>query len=579
MLQTFLIKNFAIIDDLTIDFGDELNILTGETGAGKSILIDALGLILGDRANTSIVRKNASICELTASFNIENRTSLSKLLSEMGISQEDTLIIKREITTDGKTKCLINGTPASVGMLQTISSALVDIHGQHEHQSLIKPDSQRNMLDKYGNLENLTSEIADVFGKFTLLKNQLDELKNSEKDRMQKLDLYKYQLKEIEEAKLSSAKGETSQSGQGGETDENGLENEINRLNNAEKLFNYANDIYSLLYESDGSAVEKLGIAKKDIENLSAIDTAATESVVIINQAIEEVKLLATTFRQYKDNVEFNPKRLEEIIVKIELIKKLKRKYAPTVKEILEYADNIKKQINFFELADENIANLEKDGKSAEAKLKKLSLELSEKRTAVAKKLSKEIEAELFDLGMSKSKFFISVEKETDENGNYHFKSTGIDRIDYKIAANVGEDLKPLKTVASGGEMSRVMLAIKTVLAKADDTPTLIFDEIDAGLSGPMGQVVGKKLSVLSKNHQILCITHLPQLAAFSSEHFHISKIVSDGKTKTSISKLGADDKIAEIARMLGGGMESETSIKHAKELIKQARLPVLPHL
>ncbi|MDO8734200.1 MAG: DNA repair protein RecN, partial [Elusimicrobiota bacterium] len=551
MLQTFLIKNFAIISDLMIDFGDELNILTGETGAGKSIIIDALGLILGDRANTKIVRKNAPSCELTAIFNIENLKSLKKLLIEIGVPQEDTLIIKREITADGKTKCFINGSIASVGMLQTISTALVDIHGQHEHQSLIKPDNQRDMLDKYGNLESLTSEIANVFGKFTSLKNQLSDLKNSEKDRIQKLDLYKYQLKEIEEAKLF-------------EMDENGLENEINRLNNAEKLFNYANDIYSLLYESDGSAVEKLGIAKKHIENLAAIDRQEFENTAIINRAVEDVKSLADTFRQYKESVEFNPKRLEEIIVKIELIKKLKRKYAPTVKEILDYADNIKRQINFYELADENIAKLEKDGRAAEAKLKKISLELSEKRTAAAKKLSKGIETELMELGMAKSKFFISVEKETDENGNYHFKSCGIDRIEYKIAANIGEDLKPLKMVASGGEMSRVMLAIKTVLAEADDTPTLIFDEIDAGLSGPMGQVVGKKLSVLSKNHQILCITHLPQLAAFSSEHFHISKITDGGKTKTLVSKLNADEKVTELSRMLGGDIESETSIKHA---------------
>ncbi|MFA5778657.1 MAG: DNA repair protein RecN [Elusimicrobiota bacterium] len=559
MLDTFLIKNFAIIDDITIDFGTGLNILTGETGAGKSIIIDALGLILGDRANTKIVRKNAQSCELTASFNIENLKSLKKLLAEIGVPQEDTLIIKREITADGKTKCFINGSIASVGMLQTISSALVDIHGQHEHQSLIKPDNQRDMLDRYGNLEKLKLEIANVFGKFTSLKNQLYELKNSEKDRIQKLDLYKYQLKEIEEAKLF-------------EMDENGLENEINRLNNAEKLFNYANDIYSLLYESDGSAVEKLGIAKKHIENLAAIDRQEFENTAIINRTVEDVKSLADTFRQYKESVEFNPKRLEEIIVKIELIKKLKRKYAPTVKEILDYADNIKKQINFYELADENIAKLEKDGRAAESKLKEISIELSEKRNAAAKKLSKGIEAELAELGMAKSKFFISVEKETDENGDYHFKSSGIDRIEYKIAANVGEDLKPLKTVASGGEMSRVMLAIKTVLAKADDTPTLIFDEIDAGLSGPMGQVVGKKLSVLSKNHQILCITHLPQLAAFSSEHFHISKITDGGKTKTLVSKLNAGEKVTELSRMLGGGIESETSIKHAKELIKQTR-------
>ncbi|MDD5687921.1 MAG: DNA repair protein RecN [Elusimicrobia bacterium] len=560
MLQTFIIKNYAIIDDLTINFGNGLNILTGETGAGKSIIIDALGLILGERANSSIIRKNSSSCELTASFNIENLPQVKKLLSAIGISSEDMLIIKREITNDSKTKCFVNGAPATVGMLQTIGTVLVDVHGQHEHQTLIKTDSQRELLDSYGNLEALKTAVGSIFEKFTLLRSNLDELKNSEKDRLQKLDLYKYQLKEIEDAKLS-------------ETDETGLENEFNRLNNAEKLFNYAQEIYSLLYDSEGSAIEKLGIAKKAIENLSLIDTSTNENTKTINKTLDEIKSIADTFRQYKDNIEFNPKRLEDIIVKLELIKKLKKKYAPTVKEILDYANNIKKQIEFFEKADENILEMEKELKSSETKLKKSSVELSEKRTVAGKKLSKEVEKELFELGMPKSKFSISVEDEKDADGTYKFKSNGIDKIEYRIAVNVGEDLKPLKMVASGGEMSRIMLAIKTVLAKADKTPTLIFDEIDAGLSGYMGKVVGKKLKLLSKNHQIFCITHLPQLAVFSAIHFHISKNVSGERTVTSVQKLEGTEKVNEISRMLGSEKNTDISIKHAKELIKETTM------
>lgn len=559
MLQTFLIRNYAIIDDLTIDFGKDLNILTGETGAGKSIIIDALGLILGERATTSIIRKDAASCILTACFNIENLPLAKKILKKIDIVPEDTLIIKREIFADGKTKCFINGNPATAGMLQTIGAVLIDIHGQHEHQSLVKSENQREMLDGYGNLEKLRTAAAETFEEFSLIEKQLNALKDSEKDRMQKLDLYKYQLKEIDSAKLSEAGGKE-------------LENECSRLNNSEKLSSYAQEIYSLLYESEGSVTENLGKARKLIENLSTVDPSNSDSIKTVSQTLVEVKSVADTFRQYKDTVEFNPKRLEEIISQIELIKKLKRKYAPTVEEILEYAEKIRKQINLFEKADENILSLEKEIKLMYSKLKKIAEELSEKRSAAARKLSKEIERELLELGMPKAKFSIAVEQERNDDGSCRFMSHGIDTIEYEIATNAGENLKPLKIVASGGEMSRVMLAIKTVLAKADEIPTLIFDEIDAGISGPIGQVVGKKLNFLAKNHQIFCITHLPQLAAFSATHFHISKNISGGKTVTSVAKLTETEKINEISRMLGGEKITDTSTKHAKELIKETK-------
>ena len=278
MLQSLSIKNYVIIDELTVEFGEGLNILTGETGAGKSIIIYALGLILGDRANTSVIRKNAETCELTAVFNIKNLPKIKKLLNETGIHSEDSLIIKREITSDSKTKCFINGTFSTLKMLQAIGDALVDIHGQNEHQALIKVENQRDMLDSYGNLEVLSAEVRDTFEKFTALKNQLDDLKNSEKDHLQKLDLYKYQLKEIEGAKLS-------------ETDETDLESEYNRLNNAEKLFNYAQEIYSLLYDTEGAAIETLGKARKLMENLSAIDNSNSAELKNISTIFDHFKL------------------------------------------------------------------------------------------------------------------------------------------------------------------------------------------------------------------------------------------------------------------------------------------------
>jgi len=558
MLETISIKNYAIIDDITIDFGGGMNVLTGETGAGKSIIIDALGLILGERANQSMMRKHSTSCEITANFNISKNKAIKMLIDNMGINCEDSLVIKREITSDGKTRCFINGGLATAGMLQTIGETLVDIHGQHEHQSLIKTENQRELLDDYGGFEKLKTGIKNIFGKFVSVKSRLEELKNSEKDRVQKLDLYKYQLKEIEEANLA-------------DMDEAELETEYTRLNNSEKLFKCAADIYSVLYESEGAAVEKLGAAKKLLENLSSVDNSAKENLKLAASALENIDTLAENIRSYRDSIAFNPARLEEIIFRMELLNRLKKKYAPTGKEILAYADNIRKQIDFFEKADENIAALEDELEKTGRELKKMSLELSELRVGAAKTISKEIENETAELGMPKAKFFVSVEQEKDENGGYIFKSTGIDRIEYKISTNPGEDLKPLKTVASGGEMSRIMLAIKTVLAKEDKTPTLIFDEIDAGLSGPMGQVVGRKLKALSKKHQILCITHLAQLAAFSETHFHIEKNAAGGKTSTSVLKLNAAEKLKEIARMLGGQNITETTKKHAKELISEA--------
>jgi len=558
MLETISIKNYAIIDDLTIDFGTGMNAMTGETGAGKSIIIDALGLILGERASQALIRKNSTNCAITANFDISKNKNIRTVLETMGIPGEDNLVIKRDIFADGKTRCFINGSISTVGMLQTIGETLVDIHGQHEHQSLIKTESQRELLDNYGGLEKRKAEIKNIFEKFTEIKKRLDELKNSEKDRIQKLDLFKYQIKEIEDAKLTG-------------TDEAKLETEYTRLNNAEKLFKHASDVYTLLYESEGAAVEKLGIAKKCLENLAAVDATQNENLKSIISAIENVDGLAENIRGYRDSIEFNPDRLEEIIAQIELVNKLKRKYAPSVKEIMEYAQGIRSQIDFFEKADENIAALEEDLDKTVGELKKKSLELSAQRAAAAKKISKEIERELTELGMPKAKFCVSLEQEKDENGNFIYKSTGIDRIEYKISTNPGEDLKPLKMVASGGEMSRIMLAIKTVLAREDKTPTLIFDEIDAGLSGPMGQVVGRKLKILSKNHQVLCITHLAQLAAFSEAHFHIEKTVAGGKTSTSVTKLNAAEKTAEIARMLGGKNITEITRKHANELLKEA--------
>jgi DNA repair protein RecN (Recombination protein N) len=559
MLLSISIKNYAIIEDLTVDFGVGLNVLTGETGAGKSIIIDALGLVLGERSAASVIRKGAQKCEIAAVFDLSGSGWIKKSLAELGVESGDELLFKREITSDGRTRCFINGMPVTVGMLQEAGEALVDIHGQHEHQSLVKPECQRDLLDAYSGLERLRSDVAKAFENYSALKSRLDELKGSERERSQKLDLFKYQLKEIEEAKLEIF-------------DEKRLETEYTRLNNAEKLYSLAAETYSLLYDAEGAAIEKLGSARKMVENLASLDSSMSENLKRLNSVVQETGSLAEEIREYRDSIQADQARLEEIISLTDKVNRLKRKYAPTVKEIIAYAGNIRKQVEFFEKADENISGLEDELEKSGSKLRAVCVELSEKRAASAKKLSSGVEKELLELGMPKAKFFVSVEREKSEAGEFVFKTTGIDRIEYRISANPGEDPKPLKSVASGGEMSRVMLAIKTVLARADRTPTLIFDEIDAGLSGPMGQVVGKKLKGLSKSHRIVCITHLPQLAAFAGTHFHVSKSVKTGKTSANVTALAGADRVDEIARMLGGAGITEISRKHAIELVKESK-------
>ncbi|OQA91365.1 MAG: DNA repair protein RecN [Elusimicrobia bacterium ADurb.Bin231] len=559
MLTALSIKNYAIIGDVSVEPDTGLNILTGETGAGKSIIIDALGMILGDRANVSMIRKDFSSCEITASFYIKNHNRIFSFLESMGLRAEETLVVKRDFYRDGRTKCFINGAPSTVGMLQSLGEYLVDVHGQHEHQSLIKPETQRLMLDSFGRLDGITEKVSRQFSEFTDIGKRLRELLNSEREREQKLDIYRYQLKEIESASLENFNEEDAV-------------NEFNRLNNAEKLAENASGTYSLLYDSEGSVTEKLGAARRFLENLVSIDGTLAEHLNSLLSAEETLKNVSEDIRSYRDGIEFNPRRLEDLISKTELLKRLKKKYAPTVKDILKYASDIKKEMEFLEHADEAIEELTKDLKSAEQKLKKSALELSKLRLDTAKKLSNDINKELADLGMGKAKFCICVEPEKDEKGGYVYKSFGIDKIEYKISTNPGEEMKPISHVASGGEMSRVMLALKTSLARQDKTPTLIFDEIDAGLSGPMGQAVGKKLKALSDRHQIICITHLAQLASFSDAHFHITKKTIDNRTTISVKRLTDAEKLEEVSRMLGGAVVTKATIKHAEELIKQAK-------
>lgn len=550
MLQLFSIKNYALIEELNLEFDRELNILTGETGAGKSIIIGALGLLLGERVSTNVIRQGAKRCEINGIFLTRGNQIVINFLKEQGLETNNELILRREIAAEGS-RCFINSTPVPLSTLQVLGDLLVDIHGQHEHQALLRSVIQRNLLDNYGNLENLRKKISDFYKKYTTLKEEQEKLLLSEQERNQKIDLYSFQVQEIENAHLHPE-------------EETELENEYLRLANAEKLSLWTNQILQLLTEEEGAALNRLQKVEKILTNLAHLDSSLEPNLKNLTEQIYALDDLSRQVQDYQRKIEYNPKRLEEIVERREMILKLKKKYGSTIKDILTYQKKVKEDLSKLTHCEEKKDEIEKEIDEIYAKLEILANELSEKRKKVAEKLSKETEKQLSELGMRKAKFIVSIKPKLE------IDSTGKDEIEFLISPNPGEGLRPLAKIASGGEMSRIMLALKTTLAQSDETPVLIFDEIDAGIGGPMGQTVGKKLAQLSKSHQILCVTHLPQISAFAKVHFRVDKETRAGRTYTKVKRLNSEEKLEEIARMLGG--EKSTARKHAQELLKQAR-------
>jgi len=558
MLTLLSIRNYALIEELTLEFDKQLNILTGETGAGKTIILGALGLLLGERASSNVIRQGTKRCEINGVFFIKDNKTVLNFLKEQGLEANnesrkenlrDELIFRREITAEGS-RCFVNSTPVPLSTFQVLGDFLVDIHGQHEHQALLRPAVQRNLLDNYGDLENLRRKVFDLYKKYFSLKEEEEKLHLSEQERNQKIDLYSFQVQEIENAHLEP----------GEETE---LEKEYLRLANAEKLSTWTGQILQLLTEEEGAALNRLQKIEKILTNLVNLDSSLQPNLKNLTEQIYTLDDLAREIQEYQNKIEYNPKKLEELVERREMILKLKKKYGSSIKDILEYQKKTKDELSKLSHSEEKKDEIEKEITEIYAKLETLAKELSEKRKKVAEKLSKETEKELNQLGMPKAKFLVSLKEKTE------IDASGKDEIEFLISPNPGEGVKPLSKIASGGEMSRIMLALKTILAQSDETPVLIFDEIDAGIGGPMGTVVGRKLAQLSKSHQVLCVTHLPQISAYANEHFNVAKETRQGRTFTEVKRLNKEEKIDEIARMLGG--EKSTALKHAQELIKQA--------
>lgn len=557
MLTELNIKNFAIIDSLNIVFEKGFNVLTGETGAGKSIIVDAVDLVLGGRASSEMIRSGCEEAVVEAAFDISDVKGLDKKLGEMGIDVDETLLVKRVLSESGKNKVFINGSMATIAMLTELGDALVDIHGQHEHQTLFKVERHIDVLDEYAAVGQLRDEMTGIFSDLQKKKGEIESLRVSEADKEKRLDLLRYQYDEIEKASLK-------------ENEEEALVEERRLLSNSEKLYEASNTALELLYSQSGSALELIKKSASKITDISLIDDSMKETLDAVTSASANIEDAAMSLRDYLGRISFDPERLNDIEERLDIIGRLKRKYGNTVSEIIKYKEEVNSELEGIERAEERILELEKDIKLLNEKGLSVASALTSKREKAAAELKKKVEKELSDLGMKKAIFEACIEKLPD------ISSKGTDRVEFLLSSNSGETQKPLSKIASGGELSRIMLALKKVMSGSSGVQTMIFDEVDSGIGGGVAEIVGRKLREVAEGRQVLCITHLAQIAAMADLHYAVSKGEEKGRTVTILSKLTGSKRVDEVARMLGGVTITEATKKHAEEMLKVVRSGLL---
>jgi DNA repair protein RecN (Recombination protein N) len=563
VLAELRLENYAVIDNVVIEFASGLNLLTGETGAGKSILIDALGLLLGEKASTDVIRTGAERAVVAAVFESDGAVarSIEGILETNGLDGENgSLILRREIAPGGKGRVFINNQPATVAVLKQIAPHLAVIHAQNESIVNFDAAARQELLDAYAGVE--LKDVAAAFAHWKQIRGRIAELEQDEQDRMRLLDLWNFQCREIEEARLRA--GEDEQ-----------LEAEKRVLANAEKIYGAAINAFDLLYEGDSSTSSSLRAAQKHLEELARYEPKFQEALAALESARISVEDVGATLRDYAGGIQASPERLAEIEERLALLDRLKRKYGPTLDQTIIFGDDTRRKLSEMENKDQVLLELRGELAVAGDDYRKAARSVSRKRLEAARKLEKLVEAEINDLAMRAS-FRIAV----DENdGEEHWTSAGINQVIYRITTNAGETMRLLEQIASGGELSRVMLALKAcVEAAGSPLPkkksaaaqrTLVFDEIDTGIGGRAAEAVGKKLKVLSKGNQVLCVTHLPQIATFADHHYLIEKRETGGRAKTTVREITGEERTEEVARMLSGAKLTETSRKHAEQMIR----------
>lgn len=566
MLKSLEIRNYVLIEELNVEFDTGLNIITGETGAGKSIIIDALSLALGERADTEVVRRGAAKAIVETIFGTAGNKKLRSLLKENEIDPDDELILRREVSAGkGQSRCFINDSPVTLALLREVGDHLVDLHGQHEHQSLLRIDTHLDLLDDFGGLTGLREEFRGAHQRATAARSEIQTLRAQEQQLRERRELYEFQMKEIDAVGPRAAEEEE-------------LKSELKILENAERLFEATSRLYSSLYEGENSVHDQLVLARNLLEDLAEIDKSFDEVRLECASAVAVVSELAKFIQRYNSRVEFNPERLEQIRERLGALSLLKKKYGGSPEAVVAHRERIGKEFALAENFDQAIAELSKHFEGERAIASEVAQRLSAKRHEVARKVSKAVVSVLAELGIPNGQFEARIEHRVSDNSDsalvklgksfYETTPSGIDFVEFCISTNLGEDPKPLARVASGGEISRIMLALKAILAKSERLPLLVFDEIDVGISGRIAQAVGKSLKNLSQFHQVIAITHLPQIAALGDTHFVVEKIEDGQRSYTRMRKLELEERVREVATLLSGQEVTRAGLEGAKQLM-----------
>ena len=563
MIKSFEVKDYALIEHISVEFGKGLNIITGETGAGKSILIDAMGLLLGERASTDVVRKGAQKSVVEGIFEVKGNKKVKSFLDVNEIDFSNELIIRREISLKGSNRCFINDSPVNLNVVKEVGNLLVDLHGQHEHQSLLRSETHIDYLDEFGNYEHLLREFKGAYSELAGKEIELEELKEKEKEIKEKKDFYSFQIKEIDNISPE-------------ENEDERLNEKLKILENSEKLAELTSEIYRLLYESEQSVQDALAKVKNYLHKLSEIDKSFFDAVGESESVLAQIEDISNYVRSYNSKLNLNPEEVEEKRERLGAINLLKKKYGGSVKSVLEYRKRIGEGVELAENFGERIKEISDKISELRKSAGNTAKELSKERAQTAKSVKEGIEQTLKELGIPNPEFKTELKYEHTENDTGVFidgkffkpNPKGIDDVEFLISTNPGEDMKPLPRVASGGEVSRIMLSLKSILAKNDKLPLLIFDEIDVGVSGSIALKVGKALKNLSKYHQIISITHLPQIAGVADHHYSIEKAKKDDRVVSSIKRLNNSERISEVAKLLSGEKVTESSLKTARELL-----------
>ncbi|HEX9930932.1 MAG TPA: DNA repair protein RecN [Pyrinomonadaceae bacterium] len=565
MLTLLHINNIALIDELRLEFGEGLNLLTGETGSGKSIIVDSLGALTGERVSADLIKEGRTSARIEGLFSLEPSAEILQIFDEAGLDVEpsdfEDLIVRRELSATGKNRIFVNNQLVTQNFLKRIGAFLVDIHGQGEQQTLFDPRTHLEMLDDYAGLGELRKEIAEKYRRCHQVLKELESLRSDETQKLQLVDILQFQIDELKKANLQADEDEE-------------LETERRRLMNVEKLSALSDEAYGLLYESSESAISNLAVVTKNVDELTNYDAQFGEYNEHLASAQAVLEDLAITLRSFRGSLEFSPERLSEIESRLAEIQRLKRKYGGSIESALAHLAESEERLSRIESAELREAELLKQANAARADYLKTARDAHDRRETAAREYSKAVENALKDVALERARFEVRIsapENPNDESSNRFLTAKGFDAVEFYFSANVGESLKPIARVASGGEASRLMLVLKTTGKLSEQLKTAVFDEIDVGISGRVSEAVGRKLKKLAAHHQVLCVTHQPQIAALADVHFVVEKEMSGERTTVQVVKLNKNARVEELARMLTGAIVTDSARRHAKELLKAA--------